>query len=170
MDEPPGPSIDPLEFWALLSSQGTFLVASASVRDVLGWGTSEVIGRNICAMVRDSRGGMREHVEAELAKLNMVEVRLSLLHFWSLTESTCSLTLGDVDGERGRPSAVDRGNVSGAQRIAFGAHTTRVLPYPAIRQARAILDVESCRFDPTNPSSQQPVVSYCLSSYGVTNR
>ena len=120
-------------------------------------------------MVRDSRGGMREHVEAGLAKLDTVEVRLSLLYFWSLTESTCSLTLGDVDGECGQPSAIDRGNVSGAQRIAFSAHTTRILPYPAIRQVRAILDVEPCRFGTTNPSSQQPVVSYHLSGYGVTN-
>ena len=84
---------------------------------------------------------MSEHVETELAKLDTVEVRLSLLHFWSLTESTCSLTLGDVDGEYGRPSAVDRGNVSGAQKVAFGAHATCVLPYAAIQQARTILDV-----------------------------
>ena len=41
-------------------------MVSASVRDVLGWGTSEVIGRRICAMVRDSRSGIREHVDAEL--------------------------------------------------------------------------------------------------------
>ena len=139
LGNPPGPSIDPLEFWALLSSQGTFLIASVSVRDVLRWGTSEVIGRNIYAMVRDSQGGMREHVKAELAKLNTVEVHLSLLHFWSLTESTCSLTLGDVDGECGQPSAIDCGNISGAQRVAFGGHMTHVLPYPVIQQAHAIL-------------------------------
>ncbi|KAG9313649.1 hypothetical protein JVU11DRAFT_5981 [Chiua virens] len=66
-------SIDSLEFWALLSSQGTFLVASASVRDVLGWGTSEVIGRSIWELARDNRSGMRERVEAELAKLNAPE-------------------------------------------------------------------------------------------------
>ena len=76
--EPAGTSMDPLEFWALLSSQGTFLVASASVRDVLGWGTGEVIGRNVCGMVRDTRGGMREHLEAELAKLDSLEVCLCL--------------------------------------------------------------------------------------------
>ncbi|KAG8216655.1 hypothetical protein J3R82DRAFT_6853 [Butyriboletus roseoflavus] len=71
-----GGSMDPLEFWALLSSQGTFLVASASVRDVLGWGTSEVIGRSVWAMVRDSRTcSMRERVEAELAKLDTPEVK-----------------------------------------------------------------------------------------------
>lgn len=51
-------------------------MASASVRDVLGWGTSEVIGRSICAMVRDSRGDMKERIEAELAKLNTPEVCL----------------------------------------------------------------------------------------------
>ena len=77
-NEPVGASSYPLEFWALLSSQGTFLVASANVRDVLGWGTSEVIGRSICAMVRDSRSGIREHIEAELAKLDTLEVCLPL--------------------------------------------------------------------------------------------
>ena len=58
--EPVGTSSDPLEFWALLSLQGTSLVAFARARDVLGWGTSELIGRIICAMVRDSRSGIRE--------------------------------------------------------------------------------------------------------------
>lgn len=33
------------EFWALLSSAGSVLLASAAVRDVLGWGAGEVIGR-----------------------------------------------------------------------------------------------------------------------------
>jgi hypothetical protein len=91
--EPVGVPIDPLEFWALLSSQGTILVASASVRDVLGWGTSEVIGRNICAMARDSRSGMRERVEAELAKLDALEVCLFLFQFlsWSFREFTSCL-------------------------------------------------------------------------------
>ena len=64
--------------WALLSPQGTFLVAFVRVRDVLGWGASEVIGRSICAMVRDSRSGIREHVEAGLAKLDTLEVCLPL--------------------------------------------------------------------------------------------
>ncbi|KAI9573349.1 hypothetical protein HD554DRAFT_861105 [Boletus coccyginus] len=73
--EPAGASTDPLEFWALLSPQGTFLVASASVRDVLGWGTGEVIGRSICAMVGDGRSGMRGRIETELAKLDTPEVR-----------------------------------------------------------------------------------------------
>ena len=73
-NEPVGASSDPLEFWALLSPQGTFLVAFARVRDVLGWGTSELIGRSICAMVRDGRSGIREHVETELAKLDTLEV------------------------------------------------------------------------------------------------
>ncbi|TDL16156.1 hypothetical protein BD410DRAFT_646025 [Rickenella mellea] len=33
------------EFWGMLSREGTFLVAGAGVRDVLGWGAGEMIGR-----------------------------------------------------------------------------------------------------------------------------
>jgi hypothetical protein len=79
--EPAGASIDPLEFGPLLPSQGTFLVGSASVRDVLGWGTSEVIGRSIYGMARDSRSGMGERVEAELAKFDTLEVCLFPFRF-----------------------------------------------------------------------------------------
>ncbi|KAF9235194.1 hypothetical protein BU15DRAFT_78202 [Melanogaster broomeanus] len=61
---------DPREFWALLSSQGTLLVVSANVRDVLGWGVGEVIGRSIWGMSGESGSGVRELVDAELAKLD----------------------------------------------------------------------------------------------------
>ena len=90
--EPAGAAIDPLKIWALLSSQGAFLVVSASARDVLGWGTSEVIGRNICAMVRDSRSGMRERVEAQLAKPDMLEVCLFSSFYRSFREFTSSFS------------------------------------------------------------------------------
>lgn len=36
-----------LEFWALLSVGGSFLFVSTGVRDVLGWGSGEVIGRSL---------------------------------------------------------------------------------------------------------------------------
>ncbi|KAI0935146.1 hypothetical protein AcV7_004034 [Taiwanofungus camphoratus] len=35
------------EFWGLLSARGAFLFVGAAVRDVLGWGAGEVIGRGI---------------------------------------------------------------------------------------------------------------------------
>ncbi|KAI5117742.1 hypothetical protein M0805_004931 [Coniferiporia weirii] len=41
------------EFWAMLCADGLFLVASAGVRDVLGWGAGEVIGRAIRDFVQD---------------------------------------------------------------------------------------------------------------------
>ncbi|KAF8841451.1 hypothetical protein BDN67DRAFT_980355 [Paxillus ammoniavirescens] len=63
-------STDPHEFWALLSSQGTLLVASASVRDVLGWGVGEIIGRSIWEMVGGGGNGVKEQIEAELATLD----------------------------------------------------------------------------------------------------
>lgn len=35
------------EFWSILSTDGTFLVASANVKDVLHWGSAEMIGRSM---------------------------------------------------------------------------------------------------------------------------
>lgn len=61
-----------MEFWALLAPAGTFLVASAGVRDVLGWSVGEVIGRSLWGMVMDGvqTGAMlRSRVEKELLHL-----------------------------------------------------------------------------------------------------
>ncbi|KIK90846.1 hypothetical protein PAXRUDRAFT_831326, partial [Paxillus rubicundulus Ve08.2h10] len=66
--------IDPHEFWALMSSQGTLLVASASVRNVLGWGVGEIIGRSIWGMVGGGGSSVKEQVEAELATLDAPDV------------------------------------------------------------------------------------------------
>lgn len=35
------------EFWATLSQNGTFLFVGAAIRDVLGWGVGEVIGKRL---------------------------------------------------------------------------------------------------------------------------
>lgn len=35
------------EFWAMLCNDGLFLVTGVAVRDILGWGTGEMIGRSI---------------------------------------------------------------------------------------------------------------------------
>ncbi|KAI0087456.1 hypothetical protein BDY19DRAFT_907612 [Irpex rosettiformis] len=55
------------EFWALLSSGGSFLFAGTAVRDVLGWGAGEIIGRSLCDFIcgRDSIQG-RTMVEETL--------------------------------------------------------------------------------------------------------
>ncbi|KAI0697006.1 hypothetical protein BC835DRAFT_1271027 [Cytidiella melzeri] len=39
------------EFWALLSSGGSFLFASTAVRDVLGWGAGEIMGSSLCDFI-----------------------------------------------------------------------------------------------------------------------
>lgn len=68
---------EPLEFWALLSSTGTFLVASAGVRDVLGWSVGEIIGRSLWGMVTDTvhtGTALRTQVEKELMRLPNGEV------------------------------------------------------------------------------------------------
>ena len=36
------------EFWALFSSGGSFLFVGTAVRDILGWGAGEVMGRSLC--------------------------------------------------------------------------------------------------------------------------
>lgn len=62
---------EPQEFWALLAPGGTFLVASGGVRDVLGWGVGEIIGRSLWGMVADGMASgvaIRAQVEAELAR------------------------------------------------------------------------------------------------------
>ncbi|KAL4079362.1 PAS domain-containing protein [Scleroderma citrinum] len=68
---------EPLEFWALLGPSGTFLIASASVRDVLGWSVSEVVGRSIWGMVVDdvhTSAALRTQVEQELLCLPEGEI------------------------------------------------------------------------------------------------
>ena len=146
------------QFWALLLSQGTILVVSASVRDMLGCGTSEVIGRSNRAMVRDSRSGMKERVEAELAKLDMLEVCLFPFRFYpGLPENLppLALALVRVGGEHGRPTTLSRDDVSRAYGITYGARGAHFLQYTVVRQARGVLDVaDRCYLDPTHSPVQ----------------
>lgn len=55
------------EVWGMVSANGTVLVTSASVRDMLGWSVGEVIGKSLGAMVI---GGDRGHVEAAVQRAN----------------------------------------------------------------------------------------------------
>ncbi|KAG2143092.1 PAS domain-containing protein [Suillus clintonianus] len=55
------------EIWGMVSTNGTVLVTSASVRDMLGWSVGEVIGKSLGAMVI---GGDRGHVEAAIQRAN----------------------------------------------------------------------------------------------------
>ncbi|KIK32481.1 hypothetical protein CY34DRAFT_19021 [Suillus luteus UH-Slu-Lm8-n1] len=55
------------EVWGMVSANGTILVTSASVRDMLGWSVGEVIGKPLGAMVI---GGDRGHVEAAVQRAN----------------------------------------------------------------------------------------------------
>ena len=51
LDKPGGGGGCEGECWALLSKSGSFLYAGTAVRDVLGWGAAEVIGRAITEFV-----------------------------------------------------------------------------------------------------------------------
>ncbi|KAH9848294.1 hypothetical protein C2E23DRAFT_938995, partial [Lenzites betulinus] len=58
------------EFWGMLSANATFLYAGAAVRDVLGWGAGEVIGKPLADFVSgNSPHEVRLAVDVEMAKV-----------------------------------------------------------------------------------------------------
>jgi PAS domain-containing protein len=61
------------EVWGMVSANGTVLVTSASVRDILGWSVGEVIGKSLGAMVI---GGDRGHVEVAIQHANGNEAQV----------------------------------------------------------------------------------------------
>ncbi|KAG1730863.1 uncharacterized protein EDB91DRAFT_1307338 [Suillus paluster] len=52
------------ELWGMVSANGTVLVTSANVRDLLGWSVSEVIGKSLVMMVMKETH-VRGHAEGE---------------------------------------------------------------------------------------------------------
>jgi len=56
------------EFWGMVSIQGTFLAVGAGIRDVLGWGVGEVIGRRLLSFVAGSGNG-RQVLEEQLGRV-----------------------------------------------------------------------------------------------------
>jgi len=66
MRKPDGTPMDrEREFWGMVSIQGTFLVVGAGIRDVLGWGAGEVIGKCILRFVVEEGNG-RQVLEEQL--------------------------------------------------------------------------------------------------------
>ncbi|KAI0349984.1 hypothetical protein OH77DRAFT_1507231 [Trametes cingulata] len=58
------------EFWGMLSTNATFLCVGAAVRDVLGWGAGEVIGKPLADFVSGSAPHeVRMAVEVEMTKV-----------------------------------------------------------------------------------------------------
>ncbi|KAI0364262.1 hypothetical protein BV20DRAFT_1125721 [Pilatotrama ljubarskyi] len=58
------------EFWGMLSTNATFLCVGAAVRDVLGWGAGEVIGKPLAEFVSGSPPqDVRMAVEVEMTKI-----------------------------------------------------------------------------------------------------
>ncbi|KIM91749.1 hypothetical protein PILCRDRAFT_57985 [Piloderma croceum F 1598] len=55
------------EFWGMVSVQGTFLVVGAGIRDMLGWGAGEVIGKSILRFVVEENG--RQVLEEQLTHM-----------------------------------------------------------------------------------------------------
>ncbi|TBU25548.1 PAS domain-containing protein [Dichomitus squalens] len=73
VDGPDGESEDrppEREFWGLLSSNATFLYVGAAVRDVLGWGAGEVIGKPLADFVSGSSAQeVHMAIDVEMAKV-----------------------------------------------------------------------------------------------------
>ncbi|KAI0760020.1 PAS domain-containing protein [Fomes fomentarius] len=58
------------EFWGLLSAHATFLYAGTAVRDVLGWGAGEVIGKPLADFVSgNSAQEVQAAIEVEITKV-----------------------------------------------------------------------------------------------------
>ena len=58
------------EFWGLLSTNATFLYVGAAVRDVLGWGAGEVIGKPLADFVTgNSSQEVQMAIEVEMTKV-----------------------------------------------------------------------------------------------------
>ncbi|KAI8969465.1 hypothetical protein BD414DRAFT_541122 [Trametes punicea] len=58
------------EFWGMLSTNATFLYVGAAVRDVLGWGAGEVMGKPLADFVSGaSSQDVRVAVEVEMTKV-----------------------------------------------------------------------------------------------------
>lgn len=64
---------DAQEVWGMVSADGTVLVTSATVRDVLGWSVSEIIGKTLCTMVV---GAERGQVEAAIQRASGEEMQV----------------------------------------------------------------------------------------------
>lgn len=63
---------DAQEVWGMVSTDGTVLVTSATVRDVLGWSVSEIIGKTLRAMVV---GAEQAQVEAAIQRASGEEAQ-----------------------------------------------------------------------------------------------
>ncbi|KAL5522423.1 hypothetical protein ACEPAG_8439 [Sanghuangporus baumii] len=82
------------EFWAMLCEDGLFLVAGMGVRDLLGWGTAEIIGRSVREFILDDNTGRNHSSSAE-------QVVLALSRAYSGEQGAQTLTcqMKKRDGE-----------------------------------------------------------------------
>ena len=121
------------EFWGLLSSNATFLYVGAAVRDVLGWGAGEVIGKPLADFVSGSSAQ-----EVHMA----IDVEMTKVLAGSSAGNESSGLACDVLTKDGSPISVHLVLYrSGSQRNALAG-------LPAGQSVS----------DGGDPSSQQPVV------------
>ena len=101
-------------------------MASANVRDALGWGTSDVIARSICGVVRDSLGYARYVSPSGF--------------YTSFRKGSCSFPcLGRQYG--GLQRLVVTTSLMHRERLAHGPRVGRILRYASVRLARAVFDI-----------------------------
>ena len=96
------------EFWGMVNLQGTFLAVGAGIRDVLGWGPGEVIGKRLLSFVVDNR---KQVLEEQLAQIQEGD---------HSTQVVCEM--GEKEGGRVRVQIVlyrDQGSNTSASPIIF---------------------------------------------------
>ncbi|KAL5480716.1 hypothetical protein ACEPAI_9656 [Sanghuangporus weigelae] len=82
------------EFWAMLCEDGLFLVAGMGVRDLLGWGTAEIIGRSVREFILDDNTGRNHSSSAD-----QVVLALSRIYSGEQGAQTLTCQMKKRDGE-----------------------------------------------------------------------
>lgn len=121
------------EFWAILCDDGLVLVASAGVKDILGWGAGEMIGRSIrdifaeseVAVRDDSRKGAQDFFDA---MKRMSTTCQSTADDSKITSLACYMRTKDGETRRMEvvlygPSAESSQAVPGMQRFIIQCKT-----------------------------------------------
>ncbi|KAL5496016.1 hypothetical protein ACEPAH_3109 [Sanghuangporus vaninii] len=155
------------EFWAMLCEDGLFLVAGMGVRDLLGWGTAEIIGRSVREFIIDDNTGRSHSSSAE-------QVVLALSRAYSGEQGTQTLTcqLKKRDGEIAWMQLTLYANesrmASGRIIVQFKLLSASNPTYPTQSSSHPFSPTSF--IDPSYPFSFNPPHSYSSYSYNMSGR
>ncbi|OCB88521.1 hypothetical protein A7U60_g4336 [Sanghuangporus baumii] len=156
------------EFWAMLCEDGLFLVAGMGVRDLLGWGTAEIIGRSVREFILDDNTGRSHSSSAE-------QVVLALSRAYSGEQGTQTLTcqMKKRDGEIAWMQLTLYANESrtASGRIIIQFKLLSASSNPTYSTPSSSHPFSPTSFiDPSYPFSFNPPHSYSSYSYNVSGR